>query len=186
MEVYSEKEGTFANIDAIPDAAMDVNANGDKTFPQLYPGLHPMPGGETFYAPVGFATGGSTPDVSHAVQESGYFEFDPTDDTRGKWTDTGAIKRQKGMSALLVSNNPPSVKVIAMGGGTAATAKTFQIIDLSTPAPTWESSANFPTKSTTDPEIASRLNVNVVLLPDGTVFTFGRDQKTEGNVCSAG
>ena len=72
MEIYSESSGTFSLV---------TTTGGDRAFSQLYPGLHLLPGGEIFYAPVGFG--------SAAGEQSGYFDFDPMNNLAGHWTDLG-------------------------------------------------------------------------------------------------
>jgi hypothetical protein len=75
MEIYEELSGTFSLVNT---------TGGDRAFNPLYPGLHLLPGGEIFHAPVGFASGGSAPGDYPTNEPSGYFEFDNTDNTRGR------------------------------------------------------------------------------------------------------
>jgi len=155
MEIYSEASGTFSLVTA---------NGGDKAFAQLYPGLHLLPGGEIFYAPVGFG--------SAAGEVSGYFDFDSVNNLAGTWTNLGPNDRNKGMSALLLSPTYPFAQVMAVGGGGPARSSTYQIINLSTLSPAWGPDLNLP-KTPGQAQPTSRVNVNVVLLPDSTVFVSG-------------
>lgn len=73
---------------------------------------------------------------------------------------------EKGTSVLLPLR-PPNYepKVIILGGNTATTEKTAEMIDLSVPTPTW---TPLP-----DLNVARPQQVNSVLLPDGRVFVAG-------------
>jgi len=161
MEIYSETSGTFSLVTA---------AGGDRAFSALYPGLHLLPGGEIFFAPVGFRSGGSTPGDYAANEPSGYFDF--TGSLTGGWADLGPNDRTKGMSVLLLSPTYPFAQVMTVGGGNLNKSRTYQIINLSTLSPAWGPEVNLPMASgQTQP--TSRVNVNVVLLPDSTVFVSG-------------
>jgi hypothetical protein len=161
MEIYSETSGTFSLVTA---------AGGDRAFSALYPGLHLLPGGEIFFAPVGFRSGGSTPGEYAANELSGYFDF--TGSLTGGWADLGPNDRTKGMSVLLLSPTYPFAQVMTVGGGNLNKSRTYQIINLSTLSPAWGPEVNLPMASgQTQP--TSRVNVNVVLLPDSTVFVSG-------------
>lgn len=155
MEIYSETTDTFTLITS-------GGAVGEKSFPQLYPGLHLLPGGEIFYAPTGFGECSQSANAHAGSGDSGYFQF--TGSFTGNWTNTGPNIRTKGMSALLLSTTYPYVRVLVIGGGTTAQSATGQIINLSTLTPTWE--PEFPL-------LESRVHPNVVLLPDGKVFICG-------------
>ena len=163
MEIYSESAGTFTLVTA---------AGGDRAFRALYPGLHLLPGGEIFFAPVGFRSGGSSPGDYALNEPSGYFDFSPTDSFAGAWTGLGPNDRTKGMSVLLLSPTYPFVQVMTVGGGNLNKSSTYQSINLSTLSPSWGPELNLPMRSgQTQP--TSRVNVNLVLLPDGTVFVSG-------------
>jgi len=155
MEIYSETTDAFTLITA-------GGAVGEKLFPQLYPGLHLLPGGEIFYAPTGFGECSQPANAYAASGDSGYFQF--TGSFTGDWTNTGANIRTKGMSALLLSTTYPYVRVLVVGGGTAAQSATGQIMNLSTLTPSWEPAF---------PLLESRVHSNVVVLPDGNVFICG-------------
>ena len=163
MEIYEEATGTFAL----------VTANGpDRSFNPRYPGLHLLPGGEIFFAPVGFASGGSAPGDFPSNEPSGYWEFDNADNLKGAWTNLEPNDRTKGMSVLLLSPTYPFAQVMIVGGGNLDKSRTFQIINLSNLSPVWQPAMSLPmAPGQTQP--TSRVNVNPVLLPDGTVFVSG-------------
>lgn len=161
MEIYDETTGTFSLVNV---------SGGDRSFSALYPGLHLLPGGEIFYAPVGFRSGGSSPGDDPSNEVSGYFDFSGT--LAGGWINLGPNDRTKGMSALILGPTFPFAQVITVGGGSLARSRTYQVINLSTLSPSWGPEQNLPmAPGQTEP--TSRVNVNVVLLPDGTVFVSG-------------
>jgi len=163
MEMYDETSGTFSLVTAV---------GGDRQFDALYPGLHLLPGGEVFFAPVGFRSGGSAPGNYPANEPSGYFEFDNTNPMQGSWHDLGPSDRTKGMSLLLLSPTFPYAQVMVVGGGDLARSRTYQIINLSHLSPVWQPEVNLPLKAG-QVEPTSRVNPNPVALPDGTVFVSG-------------
>ncbi|MGI9064985.1 MAG: galactose oxidase-like domain-containing protein [Pyrinomonadaceae bacterium] len=163
MEIYEEASGTFASVTAV---------GGDRRWMALYPGLHLLPGGEVFFAPVGFASGGSVPNDFPNNEPSGYFEFENTNNMRGTWKDLGPNDRTKGMSVLLLSPTFPFAQVMTIGGGNLNKSRTFQIINLSHLSPEWQPVMSLPRKAG-QVEPTSRVNPNPVLLPDGTVFLSG-------------
>lgn len=157
LEVYSEATDSFATI---------TIAGTEKKFPQTYPGLHLLPGGNVFYVPVGFGNCG-TSSVFSLSHQAAYFTFTPNGSNSGNWTDVGpTMNRTKGMSALLLQPTSPFVRVIVVGGGDASTNQTVQAIGVASPTPAWEPPRAFP-------DARSRVNVSTVLLPDGTVFICG-------------
>lgn len=162
MEIYEEATGQFSL----------VTTPADRAFNPRYPGLHLLPGGEVFFAPVGFASGGSFPNDFPTNEPSGYFEFDNTDNLRGAWTNLDPNDRTKGMSVLLLSPTFPFAQVMTVGGGNLDKSRTYQIINLSTLSPTWQPAFPLP-MATGQTQPTSRVNVNPVLLPDGTVFVSG-------------
>ena len=163
MEIYSESSGTFTLVTA---------TGGDRQFRPLYPGLHLLPGGEVFFAPVGFRSGGSSPGDDATNEVAGYFDFDSVDPFAGSWTNLGANDRTKGMSVLLLSPTYPFAQVMTVGGGSLDKSRTYQLINLSVLAPSWQPAANLPV-ATGQTQPTSRVNVNLVLLPNGTVFVSG-------------
>ena len=173
MEMYTESTGKFTRI----------TTSGDKFFRPTYPGLHLLPGGEIFFAPVGFRNyGPSGPGDCAGNEPSAYFDFNPTDIMAGTWTDIGGTNdRTKGMSVLLLSPTYPFAQVITVGGGNLNKSRTYQSINLSTLSPSWSASENLPMASG-QIQPTSRVNVNLVLLPDGTVFMSGGNS-TAGEPC---
>lgn len=163
MEIYEEATGTFSLVTAV---------GGDRQFDALYPGLHLLPGGEIFFAPVGFRSGGSAPGDYPANEPSGFFEFDNVINTQGAWTDVGPNDRTKGFSLLMLSPTFPYAQVMVIGGGNLARSRTYQIISLSHLSPEWLPESNLP-MAAGQAEPTARLNPNPVLLPDGTVFLSG-------------
>jgi hypothetical protein len=162
MEVYSEATGTFSTV--------TQSGGTTKTFPQTYPGLSMLPGGEIFYTPTGFGNCG-TGSVYALSDPSSYFTFAaPQGAVSGSWTNVSTgMNRTKGMSAILLQPSFPFVRVIVVGGGDSTTSATAQMINLSTLSPSWG-----PTTSI--PDGRARVNVGVVLLPNGTVFVCGGTQ----------
>jgi len=155
MEVYSEASDGFSPV--------TVTGTG-KNFSQTYPSLHLLPGGEVFYVPTGFGNCG-TGGVYSLSDPSSYFTFSGA--LEGSWTNVGAgMNRTKGMSALLLQPTYPFVRVIVVGGGDTGTSPTAQMINLSTLSPSWGPPISIP-------DGRSRVNVNAILLPDGTVLVLG-------------
>src|SRR3546814_10971260 len=113
---------------------------------------------------------------SDLAKPSAYFELgSASPPVTGAWTDVGtqdaaaeqAIDRVKGMSVLLLQPSYPYVQVMVVGGGQdPESATTFQMINLSTLNPKWGPPVTLP-------DGMSRVNVNLVALPDGTVFVSG-------------
>ncbi len=158
IDVYSEATDTFTTV---------TMTGPSKNFSQTYPGLHLLPGGEIFYVPVGFANCGTATVGSTSDPQSSYFNFTPPGGTTGGWTNVGAnLNRTKGMSALFLQQTYPFVQVVVAGGGDNASRQTLTSINLSTLSPSWGPNRSFP-------DNRPRANVNVVLLPDNTVFICG-------------
>jgi hypothetical protein len=160
MEIYSETTDSFTQVTA-------SGLVGEKRFEQTYPGLHLLPGGEIFYAAVGFGNCSQSASVDPDTDPTGYFVFGGT--AAGAWTNTGADARTKGMSVLLLQPTYPFVQVLVVGGGTAAQSATARLINLSTLSPAW--GEPFPL-------LEARVHPNAVLLPDGTVFICGGMEET--------
>jgi len=172
-EMYREETGTFERVWG-PGGVGDNSA--DHGFPQTYPGMHVLPGGEVFYAPTGWHSGGCTAANYPAALPSGYYEIDSTNPpVTANWTDVGAVDaiaeatldRVKGMSVLILQPSYPHVQVMVVGGGQdPESATSYQMINLSTLSPEWGPPLTLP-------DSLSRVNVNLVALPDGTVFMLG-------------
>jgi hypothetical protein len=160
IEVYSEASDTF-------EPPVTVAGAINQKFPQTYPGLHLLPGGEIFYAPVGFGDC-STSSVYSLSDPAAYFTF--AGSTSGSWTNVGsAMNRTKGMSIQLLQPTYPYVRVMVVGGGDSATSKTVQLANLSTLSPSWGSPISIP-------DSEPRVNANAVVLPDESVFISGGTQ----------
>ncbi len=155
MEIYSDLTGTYSLVSGSGPV-------GEKTFPQTYPALHLLPGGEVFYAPAGFGDCSQAVSPYPGTEPSGFFTF--TGNLTGAWTDTGANVRTKGTSVLLLQSTYPFVRVLVVGGGDSGACATGRLIDLSMMSPAWEDPF---------PLLEARLHPSAVLLPDGTVFICG-------------
>lgn len=160
MEIFSEQSGKFTLF----------NTPADKYHRPTYPGLHLLPGGEMFFAPVGFRTSGESTGSCPGNEDSAYLEF--TGANSGTWHDIGPNDRTKGMSVLLLDNTYPQVQVMTVGGGDLATTRTHQLINLSTLSPVWDPALSNPTVPG-EPDPVSWVHPNLVLLPDGTLFVAG-------------
>jgi hypothetical protein len=161
MEVYWEATDRFVPI--------TVNGPISKHFSQTYPGMHLLPGGEIFYAPVGFANCSTSNSVGYSDGPSAWFTFDaPEGSNSGHWTEISspAIDRAKGMSVLVLQPSYPFVRVVVVGGGPPSHNASAQTINLSTFSPTWG-----PTSAI--PDGRARVNVSTVLLPDSKILVCG-------------
>jgi hypothetical protein len=174
MEMYMETSDRFELVWG-PGGPGDTSA--EHSFPQIYPGLNLLPGGEVFYTPTGWHSGGCSGAADYAAAKpSGFFEFQSTSPpVKASWTDIGtqdaaaeaAIDRVKGMAVLLAQPSYPFVQVMVVGGGKdPESATTFQMINLSTLVPKWGPPVTLP-------DGLARVNVNLVALPNGTVFVSG-------------
>ncbi len=191
MEVYFETSDSFRPVWG-PAGEGDTSAN--RSFPQLYPGMHLLPGAEIFYTPAGWASGYSSPVDLPGSRPSAYFSFASTSPpVTGRWTNVGPIaippappslaevstSRAKGMAVLLLNCSYPYVQVMVVGGGSLGTSSTYQMINLSELDPAWGDPLPLP-------DGLSRVNVNLVLLPTGTVFLCGgrpQDPIYNGGTC---
>jgi hypothetical protein len=174
MEMYMETSDRFELVWG-PGGPGDTSS--EHSFPQIYPGLNLLPGGEVFYSPTGWHTGGCTGAADYPpAKPSGFFEFHSTSPpVKASWTDIGtqdaaaedAIDRVKGMSVLLLQPAYPFVQAMVVGGGKdPESATTFQMINLATLVPKWGPPVAIP-------DGLARVNVNLVALPNGTVFVSG-------------
>lgn len=162
MDIYNEATDTFSTI----------TSGDDRSFPNLYPGLHLLPNHAVFYSRTGWGSAGAGGGGS-ADNRSAYFTF--TGSNTGVWNDitTATTNRTKGMSVLLLSSTPPYVQVLVLGGVDAATNNTYELLDASilSTATAWGAPIAFP-----DGE--NRSLCNAVCLPDGTVFVCGGISRT--------
>lgn len=174
MEIYAETTDRFELVWG-PGGVGDTSA--EHSFPQIYPAMNLLPGGEVFYTPTGWHSGGCSGAADYpAAKPSGFYEFQSTSPPiKASWTNIGtqdaaaeaAIDRVKGMAVLLVQPSYPFVQVLVVGGGNEPeSTTTFQMINLSTLAPKWGPPVTLP-------DGLSRVNVNLVALPDGKVFVSG-------------
>ncbi|HEX6625347.1 MAG TPA: galactose oxidase early set domain-containing protein [Pyrinomonadaceae bacterium] len=173
-EIYREDTGVCERVWG-PGGVGDTSAN--HRFQQLYPGFNALPGGEVFYSPTGWHSGGCSgaADFPQALPSGYYKILSATPPFTATWTDVGAVDviaeatldRVKGMSVLLLQQTYPYVQVLVAGGGKdPESTTTFQMINLSTLSPEWGPALPLP-------DGLSRANVNLVLLPDGKVFLSG-------------
>lgn len=174
MEMYMETTDRFERVWG-PAGVGDTSA--EHSFPQIYPSMHLLPGGEVFYTPTGWHSGGCSGAADFpAAKPSGYYQFHSTAPTiKATWHNVGtsdaaadaAIDRVKGMAVLLVQPSYPFVQALVVGGGKdPESTTTFQMINLSTLTPVWGSPVTLP-------DGLARVNVNLVALPTGTVFVSG-------------
>lgn len=160
LEVYDEFTDTFSTV-SVPV---------ERTFPQLYPGLHLLPSGEIFYTRTGFGFAGAGLGGGDAAPGTPFLKFSST--TNAEWVEIAAAMEQadrvRGMSVILMErcHHDYMARVMTIGGGSAPGGETAEIVSLSTLTPTWE-------MPTLIPGGTDRRNVNAVLLPDGTVFVCG-------------
>lgn len=166
MEIYDEATDRF----------IEVTVGDDKPFPSLYPGLHLLPNHGIFYSRTGWGTAGPGGGPFTGDDQSAYFVF--TGATTGTWNNIAPVSpsmpdRTKGMSVMLLSNTPPYVRILVIGGADPATNNTYEIIDATalSPAANWSPSVAFP-----DGE--HRSLASAVLLPDGNAFVCGGIQRT--------
>ena len=125
--------------------------------PPLYPRLHVLPNGTVFY---------SGPTINSSI-------FNPSTNTWSVKVATTNYKnpRTYGSSVLLplTPANNYSPKIMIFGGGNPATATT-ELIDLSSPTPTWQWGPNMS---------APRIEMNAVMLPTGKILALGGSAKDE-------
>ncbi len=164
MEIYSELTDSFSPVWG-PGGMGDTSA--DRSFPQLYPGLHLLPGGEIFYTPTGFRVCcNPAPAAYPACNPSAYLKFTGYNTDTAEWIEMGDNDRTTGMSVLLLKPTYPFVRVMVVGGGDSGSSSTARIANLSQLTPQWGDPFGFP-------DGLSRTNTNAVLLPDDTVFVCG-------------
>jgi hypothetical protein len=126
--------------------------------PPLFPRLTLLPNGTVFY--TGQGSGGSN---------ANSWTFNPA---TGAWTMSAAttVNRTYG-SAVILPLLPPNYtpRVMNFGGGSPATSST-EIIDLSSNNPSWSPGPNMST---------GRIQMNAVILPNGTVLAEGGSVNNE-------
>ncbi len=171
--------GTGANELEIYNPATDtwqIVAGATRVFSELYPSLHLLPSGQIFYSRAGWAQ------ANMALTQTAYLTLTGT--ASGTWSSLGLQQfpdRQEGTAVIQIDTtvSPIATKIYIIGGGVSGAAATrnpltAETIDLTTIAPgtTWARIAdmNFP-----------RVNVNGVLLPDGTILVIGGQQNGKWN-----
>lgn len=166
MEIYDEASDSFR----------EVTWGDTKTFPNLYPGLHVLPNNSVFYSRTGWASAGAGGGPFTGDDQSAYFSL--TGASTGVWNDIAPVTpsmpdRTKGMSVMLLSNTPPYVRILVVGGSDSATSNSYEVFDATalSPGANWNPAAPFP-----DGE--ARSLCSAVLLPDGNVFVCGGIQRT--------
>jgi fibronectin type 3 domain-containing protein len=125
--------------------------------PPLYPPMFLLPNGKVFYNGQG------------SGRIANGWIFDPAPKT---WTPSVATTRDRHYgSAVILPLLPPSYapKVMNFGGGNPATSTT-EIIDLSASTPKWTPGPNMST---------GRIEMNAVILPNGTVLAEGGSLNNE-------
>ena len=158
VEIYNEYTDGFSVV-TMPE---------ERSFPPTYPGLHLLPpGGEIFYTRTGFGNAGPGAHSGDPTSGTPYFRF--TGSLTGEWVEIAdtmsSPNRVKGMSVTLLLGpffGSHLTKVMVVGGNGSDRAET---INLSSISPTWEPPTTIPG--------GGRSNVNVVVLPDSTVFVCG-------------
>lgn len=126
--------------------------------PPLYPRMMLLPNGTAFYTGHG----------SGASSSNGWI-FNPA---TGQWTISVPTTQGRSYgSAVMLPLLPPSYtpRVMSFGGGSPATSST-EIIDFSAPSPNWVPGPDMST---------GRIQMDAVLLPDGTVLALGGSVNNE-------
>lgn len=160
MDVYDETTDSFSEV-----------TGDDRPFPNTYPSLHLLPNHAIFYGRTGWGTAGPG-GFATVDNQSAYFTLSGNSGSWNNIAPSGA-NRAKGMSVMLLSNTPPYVKVMVLGGVDNATNNTYQTIDVSTLSPSTAWSADLPF-----PDGEHRSLCSGVILPDGNVFVSGGIQRT--------
>ena len=141
-------------------------AGADRDFPEMYPSNHLLPVGSVFYSRAGWAA------ASTVNLQTGYLSLGPP----AAWTDLGTQAfpdREEGTAVLQIDDtvSPPRAQVLIFGGGysTQANAQSCEIIDVTSlsPSQSWRRGRDMAFR---------RVNVNAVLLPDGTILIVGGNQ----------
>ena len=171
--------GTGANEVEIYDPAADTwttVAGATRTPQELYPSLHLLPSGQIFYSRAGWAQASTVDTTTKYLTLSG--------PATGAWTDLGQQQfydRQEGVTVLQIDTtvSPPKTTITIVGGGvsgvpTSRNAQSAEAIELTAvgPGAAWTRlpDMGFP-----------RTNVNVVLLPDGTLLVIGGQRNGQWN-----
>ena len=153
-----------------------------RNFPELYPSLHVVPSGEIFYSRAGWAM------ADTGNTNTGYLSL--TGPTSGTWSDLGALQfndRQEGTAVIQVDTSATPAdgaghdrrrRCLGSGDRRATRRRPKRSTSRAlAPAPAWTRTADmhFP-----------RVNVNAVLLPDGTHLRRRRTARRQVERRSAG
>ena len=128
---FSGGHPVAAEVEVFDGGTWTTVAGANRTFDELYPGLHLLPSGEIFYTRAGWAAAAGT--------TTAYLSM--TGPASGAWTDYGQQQfydRQEGMSVLIIDTtvSPVHTSLYVFGGGVsgAATARnnsTAEVIEFS-------------------------------------------------------
>lgn len=159
-EVYDEYNDNFTLL---------TGPSSTRAFPQLYAGLHLLPGGNVFYSRTGFGSAGAGPGgTGDPLNTSAFLQYSAP--STAVWSEIADVPeypdRMRGMSVILLGSDPLVARVMVIGGTSAPGSQTAETINVSSLTPTWEMAMDVPGG-------VARNNVNAVLLADGTVFVCG-------------
>ncbi|WP_430230028.1 galactose oxidase-like domain-containing protein [Nitrosomonas communis] len=163
---FSGGHPVAAEVEVFNGGAWTPIVGANRSFDELYPGMHLLPSGEIFYTRAGWA--GATGTQTAYLAMSG--------PNSGSWTDFGQQQfydRQEGMSLLMIDTtaSPERTLLYVFGGGVAGPAiarnnATAEVIEFNgnIAGSAWARIAdmNF-----------GRTNVNAVVLPNGKVLIIG-------------
>ncbi len=163
---FSGGHPVAAEVEVFSGGAWTPVTGANRSFDELYPGMHLLPSGEIFYTRAGWAGAAGT--------QTAYLTM--TGPNNGNWTDYGQQQfydRQEGMSLLMIDMtvSPERTRLYVFGGGVSgpATARnnaTAEVIEFSggIAGSAWARIAdmNF-----------GRTNVNAVVLPTGRILIIG-------------
>ncbi|MGK0179660.1 MAG: hypothetical protein ACI8PD_001461 [Nitrospinales bacterium] len=162
MDLFDETTGTFTDM-----------TGDDKTFSNLYPGLHLLPCNNIFYSRTGWGAAGD--DSPRSNDDSAYFCYDGTEVS---WTNIvpSSINRAKGISVLILQNSSPTARVLVVGGSDSSgnglnSAEIIDVLNISSSS-CWEPTGALP-------DSLDRRQCNAVILPDNTVFVAGGSGSSE-------
>jgi plastocyanin len=155
-----------AQVEAFDGTAWLPVSGADRTFDELYPGLHLLPSGDVFYTRAGWAaaTGAQTAYLTMTGANSGTW----TNYAQQQFSD-----RQEGMSVLMIDTtvSPERTSLYIIGGGvfgppTARNNSTAEVIEFTggMAGSSWRRIADMH---------FGRTNVNAVLLPTGKILVIG-------------
>lgn len=163
---FSGGHPVAAEVEVFDGGAWTPVSGANRSFDELYPGMHLLPSGEIFYTRAGWAGATGT--------QTAYLTM--TGPNNGNWTDYGQQQfydRQEGTSLLMIDTtvSPEHTSLYVFGGGvsgpaTARNNRTAEMIEFSgsIAGSAWTRIAdmNF-----------GRTNVNAVVLPTGRILIIG-------------